>query len=148
LEELMLDPKVAREMFRKAVEEEFLRLKQARKGELRRAAMEIGVTRQQLQQWAKGVPVPADALLMAFMKWGVSLRVKDAQAKSHEPRWWEFSMSGRDGGFQKPRPSPVQMSLFDALNELQDDNVEVKILRKAAGRLELGLEIGFKKVKF
>ena len=57
-------------------------------------------------------------------------------------------MSGRGGGFQKPRPKPVQMSLFEALDDLRDDNLEVKILKKGVGRIELGLEIGFKKVKF
>lgn len=144
----MLDPRKAREKLRKAIENEFLRLKEEHRGELGRAAEQIGVERQQLQQWAKGVPVPADVLLMVFMKWGATIRMQDEQAKRGEPSWWEFSMSGRDGGFHKPSPKPVQMSLFDALNELHEDNLEVKILRKGVGRLELGLEIGFKKANF
>jgi len=144
----MLDPKEAREKLRKAIEREFLRVKNENRGQLERAAKEIGLDRQQMQQYAKGVPLPADAMLMAFMKWGMTIRIEDEQAKDGEPKWWEFSMSGRDLGFQKPRPKPVQMSLFDALQELQDDNLEVKILKKGVGRLEVGLEIGFKKIKF
>ena len=101
-----------------------------------------------MQQWAKGVPVPADALLMAFMKWGSIVRLDDEKARNDEPAWWEFSLSGRDGGFEKGRPKPAQMSLFDALEDLQDDHLEVKIRKKRAGRLELSLEIGFKKIKF
>ena len=57
-------------------------------------------------------------------------------------------MTGQDKGFQKPRPKPTQMSLFDALQDLQDDHLEVKIRKKDAGRLEIGLEIGFKKLGF
>jgi len=144
----MLDPRDVREKLRKAIEAEFLRLKSEHKGGLARAAKQIGVDRQQIQQWANGISVPAGALLMVFMKWGATIRIEDDKAKKNEPRWWEFSMSGRDGGLQKPRPRPVQMSLFDVLDELQDENLEVKILRKGAGRLELGLEIGFKIVKF
>jgi hypothetical protein len=144
----MLDPKEFRKRLRKAVEEEFGRLKTEQMGSLAQAAKEIGVSRQQMQQWAKGVPVPADALLMAFLKWGSTVRIKDEKATDGEPTWWEFSMSGRDGGFQKARPKPIQLSLFDALSELQDEHLDVKILRKGAGRLELGLEIGFRRVKF
>ena len=144
----MFDPKEAREKFRKAIEKEFLRIKNENRGQLEKSAKEIGLDRQQMQQYARGVPMPADVILMAFMKWGTTIRIEDERAKDGEPKWWEFSMSGRDGGFQKPRPKPVQMSLFDALHDLQDDSLEVKILKKGVGRLELGLEIGFKKVKF
>jgi len=144
----MLDPRQAREKLRKAIEAEFLRLKNENRGGLERAAKEIGVDRQQMQQWASGVPVPADVLLMAFMKWGSMVRIEDEPAKQGDPRWWVFSMSGRDGVLQRPRPQPVQMSLLDALTDLQEENVEVRILRKGAGRLELGVEIGFKRIKF
>jgi hypothetical protein len=144
----VLDPNKIREKLRKAVEEEFLRLKDDSKGQLERVAREIGVKRQQLQQYAKGTTVPADVLLFAFLKWGSVIRIEDEHAKRSEPRWWEFSMSGQDMGFQKPRPRPIQMSLFDALEDLQDEHLDVKILRKGPGRLELGLEIGFKKLKF
>ena len=144
----MLEPEETRDKLRKLVEQEFLRIKNQNKGQLGRAAKEIGVERQQLQQWAQGVPVPADVLLMAFLTWGTILELKDERAKQGEPTWWKFSLSGRDGGFQKPRPRPVQLSLFDAIQELEDEDVEVTILRKGMGRLELGLEIGFKRTKF
>jgi hypothetical protein len=143
----MLDPKEARQKLRKAIQAEFLRLKNDNKGGLERAAKEIGVDRQQMQQWADGVPVPADALLMAFMKWGAKIRVDDEDARKGDCAWWEFAMTGRQGGLHRPRPHPVQMSLLDALSELQEENVEVKILRKGVGRLELGVDIGFKKLK-
>ncbi len=144
----MSDPKSLRQKLRKAIEGEFLRIKTERKGELERAAKEIGADRQQMQQWAKGTPVPADVLLMAFMKWGRTIRLEDDEAQKGDYQWWEFSMSGRDGGLQKPRPRPVQMSLLDALNDLDEKNVDVRILRKGPGRLELGLDIGFKRTKF
>lgn len=144
----MLEPKEARDKLRKTIEQAFLRIKQQNNGQLEKAAKEIGASRQQLQQYASGTPAPADVLLMVFMKWGTTIRFEDERAKDGEPKWWDFSMSGRDGGFQKPRPKPVQMSLFQAIDDLQDDNLEVKILKKGVGRLELGLDIGFKKVKF
>ena len=144
----MLDPKEARKRLRKAIEREFVRLKAEHGGGLERAAQEIGVSRQQLQQWAKGVVVPSDVLLMAFMTWGSTVRLEDGKARESEPAWWEFALSSRDGGFQKRRSKPVQMSLFEALDDLQDDNVEVRIIKKGPGRLELGLEIGFRKIKF
>lgn len=144
----MLDPKEAREKLRKAIAQEFLRAKNENKGQLERAAKELGLKRQQMQQYSRGVTIPADVLLMAFMKWGTNIHIQDEQAREDEPKWWRFSMSGRDGGIQKPHPVPVQMSLFDALHDLQDDSLEVKILKKGPGRLELGLEIGFKKTQF
>jgi predicted DNA-binding protein (UPF0251 family) len=144
----MRDPLKARDKLRKAVEKEFLRLKDANKGNLERIAKELGVKRQQMQQYAKGTTVPADVLLMAFLKQGSLIRIDDEDAKRSESRWWEFSMTGQDKGFQKPRPKPTQMSLFDALQDLQDDHLEVKIRKKDAGRLEIGLEIGFKKLGF
>ena len=55
-------------------------------------------------------------------------RIEDPHAEEGEPKWWEFSMSGRDSGFKKPSPRPVQMSLFEAINELKDDDIDVKIL--------------------
>ena len=138
----------AREKLRKALQEAFLRAKNESRGQLERAAKEIGIGRQQMQQYAKGVTIPADVMLMAFMKWGSTIRLEDDEAKDIEPKWWEFSMSGRDQGFQKPRPKPVQMSLFEAIHDLHDDNLDVKIVKKGPGRLELGLEIGFRKIKF
>lgn len=144
----MLDPNQTREKLREALEQEFLRAKNEGKGHLQRKAAEIGLERQNMQQYATGTTIPADILLQAFMTWGLTIRIEDEEAEEGEPKWWEFSMSGRDGGLRKSRPSPVQMSLFDALNELRDDHMEVKILRKGPGRLELGLEIGFKKIKF
>jgi hypothetical protein len=78
----------------------------------------------------------------------MTVELKDDRAKQGEAKWWKFAMSGRDGGFKKPSPKPLQMSLFDALQDLQDDDVEVKIRKKDIGRLQLGLEIGFRRVKF
>ena len=86
----MRDPLKARDKLRKAVEKEFLRLKDANKGNLERIAKELGVKRQQMQQYAKGTTVPADVLLMAFLKQGSLIRIDDEDAKRSESRWWEF----------------------------------------------------------
>lgn len=144
----MLDPKDAREKIRKAMQREFLRAKRNSEGHLERTAQELGLHRQQMQQYAAGVTIPADAMLMAFMKWGTVIRIEDEHPKVGEAKWWEFSLSGRDGGLQKARPMPVQTSLFDAINDLHDENIEIKILKKQPGRIELGVEIGFRKLKF
>ena len=144
----VIDPSTLREKLRKAIEAQFLLLKNDNNGRLERAAEEIGAKRQQMQQYATGTTVPADVLLMAFLKWGVTIRIEEDHARQGEPSWWEFSMSGRDRGFQKPHPRPTQMSIFDALQDLEDNQLDVKILKKGQGRLELGVEIGFKKVKF
>ena len=144
----MLDPKTARKKLLIAIQQEFLRVKREHNGQLGKYAQELGMERQQLQQYANKTIPPADALLMLFMKSGGNIRIEDENARIGEPKWWQFSMSGRDGGFNKPAPKPVQMSLFEAIHDLHEENIEVKILRKSAGRLELGVEIGFKKFKF
>ncbi len=141
------DPKELRQELRKSIQSEFLRLKDEHRGALELAAKEIGVDRQQMQQWAKGVPVPADVLLMALMKWGSVIRIDEPHSEGASPRRWEFSMSGKDRELQKPRLRPVQLSLLDALNDFQEENVQVRVLKKGPGRLELGLEIGFKRAK-
>lgn len=139
----MREPIEERQNLRKLIEAEFLRLKSERAGGLEKAAAEIGVHRQQMQQWAGGVPVPADVLLMAFWKWGSTIRIEDSQPEHGTV--YKFSMTKARATKGTQRAGPVQLSLFEALNGLQDENIQVRVLRKGAGRIELGVEIGFRK---
>jgi transcriptional regulator with XRE-family HTH domain len=108
-------------------------------GTLSDVAAQIGVTRQALSQYAQGSAPQADVLLAAFLKWDWSVRIEN---KGGTPLWCEFSISDVDGGVQRRKPEPIQLSLFDALTGLDQD---LETMRKSVGRVELEIERAFGK---
>ena len=72
----------------------------------------------------------ADVLLTAFLKWDWSIEIKSPGAT---PAWCQFSMTDMDKESKKLKQQPVQLSLFDALNEL-DEHLET--LKKSVARAE------------
>jgi transcriptional regulator with XRE-family HTH domain len=106
-------------------------------GTLADAARQIGVTRQALSQYAQNSVPQSDVLLMALLKWGWTVRIEN---DGGEPEWFEFSLSGLAGGLMPKRPEPVQLSLFDALEDL-DRNLAT--LRKSVGRVEAEVQKAF-----
>jgi hypothetical protein len=101
---------------------------------LSQVASQIGVTRQMLDQYAGGSIPKADVLLAAFLKWGWVIRV---ESPGKSPAWSEFSASDMEGGVRNRKREPVQLSLFDALTDL-DQNID--ILKKSVGRAEFELQ--------
>src|SRR5713101_8486400 len=122
--ETSLTPIQARTKIRKAIKEMFVDLlNQVRtsKGSLPEMAKQIGLTRQMLEQYADGSIPKADVLLTAFLKWDWTLKIDNPGGT---PAWCEFAMSDLDKESKKLKRQPVQLSLFDALTEL-DGNLEV-----------------------
>jgi hypothetical protein len=76
---------------------------------------------------------------MAFLKWDWVIKVENP---GHTPGWFEFSLSDMEGGLTERKREPVQLSLFDALTDL-DQNLE--ILKKTVGRVEVEIERAFPK---
>jgi hypothetical protein len=103
-------------------------------------AAQIGVQRQMLDQYANGSVPQADVLLAAFLKWGWSIRVYNPSDET--PHWWEFALSDIDGGLQKRKPEPVQLSLFEALTDMEE---KIETLKKSVGRVEFEVERAFGK---
>jgi len=110
------------------------------KGSLSDVAAQIGVSRQALDQYAAGSVPASDVLLMAFLKWDWVIRVEDRHG---HPSWCEFSVSDMEGGVKARKREPVQLSLFDALTDL-DQNMDT--LRKSVGRVEFEIKRAFGKV--
>ena len=120
--------------FKKLVEE-------ARKhrGQLSQLARQIGVPYQMLDNYAQGSMPAADVLLAAFLRWDWTVEIKSPGAT---PAWCKFSLTEMDKESKKLRQQPVQLSLFDALTEL-DDHLEV--LKKSVARAEAEIEKSLKR---
>jgi hypothetical protein len=131
-----------RRRIRLAIQREFAGLVKNVKsgpGALSGVAAQIGVSRTMLDLYAGGSVPRADVLLVAFLKWGWSIRIEDLTG---EPSWCEFSVSDMEGGVRRRKREPVQLSLFDALTEL-DQNIDV--LKKSVGRVETEIQRAFDK---
>lgn len=103
-------------------------------GSLSDVAAQLGVKRQALDHYANGSVPASDVLLMAFLKWGWVIRIEDLGVT---PSWCEFSVSDMEGGVKSRKREPVQLSLFDALRDLDQD---MDTLKKSVGRAESEIE--------
>lgn len=135
----------ARLKFKQAVKKAFADVVNNRKGELEVAGREIGSSRQALQQYADGAIPGADVLLAAFIVWEMVIRIEDPDAAPGETRLWECSVTQKQRRVQAARRRPEQLPLFQAIDDLEEQNLELKILRKGPNKIELGLEIAFPK---
>jgi hypothetical protein len=118
---------------------EVVRNVKAGSGSLSVVAAQLGVTRQALSQYAGGSVPQSDVLLAAFLVWEWVIRIEN---KPDMPGWCEFSVSDMEGGVKKRKQAPLQLSLFDALTDL-DQNLET--LKKSVGRVESEIERAFGK---
>ena len=103
-------------------------------GSLSDVAAQLGVKRQALDYYATGSVPASDVLLTALLKWGWVIKVEDLDGK---PSWCEFSVSDMEGGVRSRKRDPVQLSLFDALRDLDQD---MDTLKKSVGRAESEIE--------
>lgn len=138
--ETSLTPHEIQEKIAKAISERFrelVRNARKRRGALTELAAQLGVERPALDQYAVGSVPGADVLLTAFLKWDWIVRIENPGAT---PAWCEFSMIGLDKESQKFKRQPVQLSLFDALTELDEHlNVLKKSVAKAESEIERSL---------
>lgn len=131
--ESSLTPEELTSKIREEVKKKFKKLVQeARKhrGQLSQLADQIGVQYQMLDNYAQGSMPAGDVLLAAFLRWDWILEIKSPGAT---PARCQFSMTDMDKETKKLKQQPVQLSLFDALTEL-DDHLEV--LKKSVARAE------------
>jgi len=132
-----------RSLVRKEIAKKFVDLMStARKnrGSQTAIAAQLGVQRQMLDQYAAGSVPQADVLLTAFLEWDWSIRIDNPAREG--PRWFEFAVSDMDGGLRKRKPAPVQLSLFEALNDMEE---KIETLKKSVGRVEFEVERAFGK---
>lgn len=57
-----------------------------------------------------------------------------------KPAWCEFSISDLDGGLQKRKREPIQLSLFNARSDLDG---QINVLKKNVGRVEFEIKRTF-----
>jgi len=108
-------------------------------GSLSDVAAQLGVTRQALSQYATGSVPQADVLLAAFLKWDWTIRIENAGGT---PAWCEFSISDAEGDMERRKPEPLQLSLLDAIANLDKD---IDTVKKSVGRVELEIDRAFGK---
>lgn len=138
--------KEAREKFRDAIRDAFAKVVRERKGQLESAAAEIGSTRQALEQYAAGSNAGGDVVLMALVRWNLRIGIEDEGSALEEKRHWECgALSGRSRKSETQRPVQLTLPLFQAIEDLGEQNLDVRILRKGAGKIELGVDIVFPK---
>jgi hypothetical protein len=128
---------------REAIQRKFTELVNGVKsghGSLVEVAAQLGVRRQALDQYAGGSVPASDVLLMAFLEWDWVIKVGGLEG---QPPWCEFSVSDMEGGIKRRKPEPVQLSLFDALTDL-DQNMDT--LKKSVGRVEFEVKRAFGKL--
>jgi hypothetical protein len=138
----MLKGKDARSRFQAAIKAEFAKQIKKREGHFAEAGEDLGVSRHMVELYAAGSVPRGDVLLTAFIKWSMVIRIENPDAASDEPRFWECSMTRKDKPKQK-RPESAQLSLFKAIDELEPQNLEVRILRKGPQKIELAVDIAF-----
>ena len=139
-----MTPQQAKARFCTAIQKEFRKVVVRNRGHLEQKASEIGVRRQQLEQYASGTVPRSEVLLTAFIKWGFVIRIDDPNAEADDPNWWECRMRGKDSKKAKSKPGPVQLPLFKAIESLKSDDMDVKVIRREPGRIVLGLDILFR----
>jgi len=135
-----LTPQELRKEIRKNIKKKFGDLvKDVKKGNesLAGVAAQIGVSRTMLPNYANGSIPEGDVLLAAFLKWDWKIRIEDTGGS---PSWCEFGLSDVAGGIERRKAEPTQLSLFDALEDL-DQNIET--LKKSVGRAEAEIQRAF-----
>lgn len=135
-----LDPNRFRQQIRKEIKRRFEQLvRNVRNGteSLETVAAQIGVSRTMLPNYAKGSVPEADVLLTAFLKWDWHIEIKETGGT---PGWCEFGLSDVEGGIERRKAEPTQLSLFDALEDL-DQSIDT--LKKSVGRAEAEIRRAF-----
>jgi hypothetical protein len=109
------------------------------RGQLSQLANQIGVRHQMLDNYAKGSMPGADVLLTAFLKWNWVIEIKNPGGT---PAWCKFSMAEVEGEAKKLKQPAVQLSLFDALYELEDN---LELLKKSVAKAGVELQKSLKR---
>jgi len=104
------------------------------RGAQSKAAEKLGISRQAMSLYLKGKATPNSAFLgRVFANWPqLILKVEEIELKSSD-----YKPAG-------PQLSPpLQLTLFDAISEVDNRQLEVEILRKSAHSIDLKVSIDF-----
>ena len=98
-----------------------------------KAARILDVSRQTVHRYIKGKVVPrGDVLLAAFREWGLVLNYRGVDIVVHRGE--------ATGPVSAP---PLQLSLFELVDNVRDRDIEVKIRNKSVEGLELDVTLKF-----
>jgi len=140
--ESSLTPEELKSKVREEVKKKFKKLvEDARKqrGRLSALADQIGVPYQMLDNYAQGSMPAADVLLAAFLRWDWIIEIR---SPGSTPARCKFSMTDMDKESKKLKQQSVQLSLFDAITDL-DDHLDG--LKKSVARAEAEIEKSLKR---
>lgn len=107
----------------------------AERGAQSRAADQLGISRQAFSLYMNRRATPSSAILGRICaKWPqLSFNIDN------------FRMNASCFNIQQPTSrSPIQMSLFDAISEVENKQLDVKVLKKGVNSIELKVSIDFK----
>ncbi len=101
------------------------------------AARDINVSRQMLYEYLKGNSLPRHEVLQrACVAWGLTLNYKGLLVSVDAFRQPPVDTL-------KPRSEQLDLKLEEALDQLHDEDIGIRILRKENGRVELQVELRF-----
>jgi hypothetical protein len=141
---MLLDRSQARNLIREAIKGEFQRL--AKGGGLQAIARQIGLKDyQNLQNYANGTVPSADTFLLACLYLGWTLKIDYLEGEGSrigQATRIEFAARQKASrGSADVRPE--QLNLFEAIDQLDQNNLRITITRKLVDRLELAVGIDF-----
>jgi transcriptional regulator with XRE-family HTH domain len=126
---------VARDPFRNEIAGKFKDAIAALRISKAQAARDLGISRQMLYEYLSGKSLPKHTVLeRACTFWHLELNYKDFLVTSTA-----FSKASA-----VPRATtPIQLDLLTAVEALRDEDLDIKILRKGSGRIELRVGLRF-----
>jgi transcriptional regulator with XRE-family HTH domain len=98
------------------------------------AARILNVSRQTVHRYLNGEVMPrGDVLMAAFQAWGLVLRYRGIDVTTASAVLTP----------QTDTAQPVQLGLFDLVEDLKERDIEVRIARKSVESLELNVRLKF-----
>jgi transcriptional regulator with XRE-family HTH domain len=119
------------------VAESFRKVLASRRISKTRAAKDLRVSRQMLHQYLKAKSLPKrEVLQRACDAWGLKINYRDLIVSSE-------SFPSPSVESEAPVPKQLDLDLQEAIEQLGNDDLAVRILRKDNGRIELRVDVRF-----
>jgi len=143
---MIVDRTRARNLIRTAIRDEFRRLNKI--GGLQALARKIGIKDyQNLQNYAKGTIPQADTFLLACVYLGMTVRIdyeEEEGSRIGQVTHLEFA-ARQNAASTRSASDHQQLNLFEAIEQLDQNSVQITIARKLADRVELSVGIDFQR---
>lgn len=102
------------------------------------AARDLNISRASVQFYLAGTHMPSsDVLRRAMELWGIELTYRGRKLTV-------LDLQPLNAQFQVKPPKPVQLSLWDSIKILENDDLSIRVDRKGPQSITLQVEIGFK----